>query len=451
MAKEKKTGTSFVLRDPNAKTPQPITFLFRFDNDRIKISTGLKIAPKFWDAAKCRVRNMVEAANKEEINGFLSDLEREAKRLFVQLQTARTLTKETLKAEIDNYLHPAPVEAAPVEPSLFIFIREFIEKSPERINPHTGKKVEYRTIQKYKTVYSVLQDFAKDYPRKLDFDTIDLDFYQDFTEYLTNKKRFAVNNVGKYIQTLKTFLNEATAKGLNAKQDYKSRRFKVVHEDSDSIYLNEAELQTLYDLDLSKSPRLDKVRDLFLVGCWTGLRFSDLIALRPEKIKDGIIRLEQIKTLDKVVIPCHPIVNAILAKYSGNLPRAISNQKMNDYLKEVCKLAGLTETTTKGITKAGVRLLQNFEKWELVSVHTARRSFATNMYQLGVPTVTIMRITGHRTEKAFLTYIKLSEDEHAQIIQTYWNQRPNPLMKGVPLSGKTITNAIKWVNENKKK
>jgi len=431
MAIEKKTGTSFVLRDPNAKTPQPITFLLRFDNDRIKISTGLKIAPKFWDAAKCRVRNMVEATNKDQINGFLSDLEREAKRVFVKLQTARTLTKETLKAEIESYLHPAPVEPAPIEASLFIFIREFIEKSPERINPHTGKKVEYRTIQKYKTVFSVLQDFDKDYPRKLDFETIDLDFYQDFTEYLTNKNRFAVNNVGKYIQTLKTFLNEATAKGLNTKADYKSRRFKVVQEDSDSIYLNETELQTLYDLDLSKTPRLDKVRDLFLVGCWTGLRFSDLVALRPEKIKDGIIRLEQIKTLDKVVIPCHPIVNAILAKYSGNLPRAISNQKMNDYVKEVCKLAGLTETTTKGITKAGARVLLNFDKWELVSVHTARRSFATNMYQLGVPTVTIMKITGHRTEKAFLTYIKLSEDEHAQIIQAYWNQRPNPLMKVV--------------------
>ena len=429
MATKKKTGTSFVLRDPNAKTPQPIIFLVRFDNDRIKVSTGFKIKPEFWDAAKCRVRNKVEATDKDQINGFLSDLEREAKRLLIQLQASRMLTKETLKAEIESYLHPAPVEPAPVEASLFIFIREFIEKSPERINPHTGKKVEYRTIQKYKTVFSVLQDFAKDYPRKLDFETIDLDFYQDFTEYLTNKKRFAVNNVGKYIQTLKTFLNEATAKGLNTKADYKSRRFKVVQEDSDSIYLNETELQTLYDLDLSKTPRLDKVRDLFLVGCWTGLRFSDLIALRPEKIKDGIIRLEQIKTLDKVVIPCHPIVNAILAKYSGNLPRAISNQKMNDYVKEVCKLAGLTETTTKGITKAGVRLLQNFEKWELVSVHTARRSFATNMYQLGVPTVTIMRITGHRTEKAFLTYIKLSEDEHAQIIQTYWNQRPNPLMK----------------------
>lgn len=431
MAKETKAGTSFVLRNPNQKTPQPIYFLLRFDNDRIRVATGLKIAPKFWDAAKCRVRNVVEATDKEQINGFLNGLEREGKRLFIQLKTSRTFSKENLKAEIDKYLNPEPVEVAPVPLTLFSFIQEFIEKSPERINPHTGKKVEYRTIQKYNTVFAVLQDFAKTYPRQVDFETIDLDFYQDFTEYLTNKKQFAVNNVGKYIQTLKTFLNEATAKGINTKADYKSRRFKVVHEESDSIYLNEAELQTLYELDLTKTPRLDKVRDLFLVGCWTGLRFSDLVALRPEKIKDGIIRLEQLKTLDKVVIPCHPVVNAILNKYDGNLPRAISNQKMNDYLKEVCKLAGLTEITTKGITRAGVRVLTNFEKWELVSVHTARRSFATNMYQVGVPTVTIMRITGHRTEKAFLTYIKLSEEEHAQIIQSYWNQRPNPLMKVV--------------------
>lgn len=431
MAKEKKAGTSYVLRNPNEKTPQPIYFLLRFDNDRIRIATGLKIAPEFWDANKQRVRNKVEATNKDEINAFLVDLENEARRLFVKLQTARNLTKESLKAEIETYLQPKPVEVIPAKKTLFDFIQEFIDKSPLRINPHTGKKIEFRTIQKYNTVFSVLQDFAKEYSRKIDFETIDLDFYQDFTEYLTNTKRFSVNNIGKYIQTLKTFLNEATAKGLNIKSDYKSRRFKVVHEDSDSIYLNEKELQILYDLDLTKTPRLDKVRDLFLVGCWTGLRFSDLVALRPEKINKGMIRLEQAKTLDKVVIPCHPVVNAILAKYEGNLPSAISNQKMNDYLKEVCYRAKLTDSTTKGITKAGIRVLQTFEKWELVSVHTARRSFATNMYQLGVPTVTIMKITGHRTEKAFLTYIKLSEEEHAQIIQSYWSQRPNPLIKVV--------------------
>lgn len=423
MAKTTKNGVTFVLRDPTAKTFQPIHLIVRFNNDRIKISTGIKVLPKHWDGAKCRVRNMVEATDKNQINALFAELETKIKSLFVNLQTSQSLTKEALKEGVERLVRPEPPAPAPVDSSLFVFIREFIKKSPDRINPSSGKKIERRTIQKYETVFSVLQEFDKSYPRKLDFDTIDLDFYGDFTEYLTNKKRFSANNVGKYIQTLKTFLNEATAKGQNAKTDYKSRRFKVVKESSDSIYLAESELQALYEFDLTKTPRLERVRDLFLVGCWTGLRFSDLTNIHPEHVKEDVLRLEQAKTGGKVVIPCHPIVKAVLEKYKGSLPRAISNQKMNDYLKEICYAFGMVELVHKSITKAGARVTQTFEKWELVSTHTARRSFATNAYKMGIPTITIMRITGHRTEKAFLSYIKLSEEEHAQIIAAAWEGR----------------------------
>lgn len=419
MVKEK-TGSSFVLREPTSKAPQPIHFIFRFDNDRIKISTGMKIEPKFWDGSKCRVRNKVEAKDRENINDFLSKLENEAQRIFVRLQASRKLNKDSFKKEIEEYLSPPPPLSTPVELTLLGFIKDFIDKSPQRINSASGKTIEPRTIQKYKTVYSVLVEFGNTYRRKLDFETIDLDFYADFTEYLTHKKGFSVNNVGKYIQTLKTFLNEATAKGINSKVDYKSSRFKVVKEKADNVYLTESELYVLYNFDI-KVPRLERVRDLFLVGCWTGLRFSDLIKLTPEGVgSDGFIRLEQAKTGGKVVIPCHPIVKAIIIKYNGVLPTKISNQKLNEYLKELCKLVGFTEPITKGITRAGVRVLKSLEKWEMVSTHTARRSFATNAYKMGIPTVTIMRITGHRTELAFLKYIKLSEEEHAQIMSDVW-------------------------------
>lgn len=229
-----------------------------------------------------------------------------------------------------------------------------------------------------------------------------------------------MNNVGKYIQMLKTFLNEASAKGINTKQDYRSRGFKVVSENADAVYLSEGELQRLQNLDLSKTERLERVRDLFLVGCYTGLRFSDLTNLRPEYIKDGLIRIEQQKTSDKVVIPCHDIVTVMLAKYNGTLPRSISNQKMNDYLKEVCQLAGLTSIESKAQTKGGKRVTKSLEKWQLVSTHTARRSFATNMYLLGIPAMTIMQITGHRTEKAFMKYIKLDREQHAKVMALHW-------------------------------
>lgn len=335
------------------------------------------------------------------------------------------LTKENVRARIDAYLKPV-VEVAipePTEPALFTFITDFIKRAPNRINSDTGKNVEYRTIQRYKTALNGLRAFAATYRRKVDFDTIDLVFYEDFTGWLTFMRGYTVNNIGKYIQMLKTFLNEASSKGINVKQDYRSRGFKVVNENADAVYLSEEELLRLRTLDLSERERLERVRDLFLVGCYTGLRFSDLTNLRPEYIKDGLIRIEQQKTSDKVVIPCHEVVIIMLNKYSGALPRGISNQKMNDYLKEVCQLADLTSLESKSQTKGGKRITKTYQKWELVSTHTARRSFATNMYLLGIPAYTIMQITGHRTEKAFMRYIKLDREQHAKVMALHWQKQ----------------------------
>lgn len=423
MARTANTPISFVLRDPNGKTATPIIGIVRFNNDRLKVATGFKVKPAHWLDATGRVKNVVDATDKDQINTYLQGLEKHVGVIMADLKSKRVeLTKEILRERINDYLNPVAVEE-PNQVTLFTFIDKFIEDAPQRVNIETGKHIHERTIKKYRTTVKVLREFAHKYKRPVDFHTIDLDFYGDFTAYLTKKEGLAVNSVGKYIQTLKVFLNEATAKGINAKLDYKSSRFKVLKEDADSIYLTEPELQRLNSLDLTSKPRLERVRDLFLVGCYTGLRFSDFTAIRPEYINNGLIRMEQFKTMGKVVIPCHPVVTALLEKYNGQLPQSISNQKMNDYLKEVCQLAGLTSREGKGITKGGVRVVRTLEKWQLVSTHTARRSFATNMYLLGVPVITIMRITGHKTEKAFMRYIKLDEEQHAKIIALHWQKQ----------------------------
>ena len=427
MARTAETPISFVLREPTAKAETPIVGLIRFNNTRVKISTGHKVKPSHWNEEKGRVKNVVDATHKDLINAFLNDLEKYTGNFLAELRSARTtITKEIIQEKIELFRNPPPAEVVPANDTLFAFIDNFIETAPQRVNIETGKPINPRTIQKYSTTVRVLREFASNYKRPVDFDTMDLDFYGDFTAWLTKGRKnnlLSVNAVGKYVQTLKVFLNEATAKGLNTKLDYKSSRFKVLKEDSDSVYLTEQELHRLYVLDLSNQKRLERVRDLFLVGCYTGLRFSDFTTIRPEYIKDGMIRMEQFKTQGKVVIPCHPVVTALLEKYNGQLPVSISNQKSNDYLKEICKLAELNSSEGKAITKGGVRVVRSLEKWQLVSTHTARRSFATNMYLLGVPSITIMRITGHKTEKAFMRYIKLDEEQHAKIIALHWQKQ----------------------------
>lgn len=423
MARSADSPVTYLLRDPKAKTPTPINCVVRFENQRINIGTGFKVLPSHWNLRTGRVKNVVDAIDKDQINGYLERTENAISQVITDMKANRLpLIKEEVKSRINAYLKPEE-NTEYTKPTLFGFIDTFIATAPQRVNVESGKHIDERTIKKYRTTARVLQEFAATYKRPIDFDTIDLDFYGAFTAYLTKKQKLAVNTVGKYIQSLKVFLNEATAKGINTKLDYKSNRFKVLKEEADSVFLSEQELQILYRLDLKKLPRLERVRDLFLVGCYTGLRFSDFTAIRPEFIKEGMIRMEQFKTMGKVVIPCHPIVTALLDKYQGHLPRNISNQKMNDYLKEVCQLAGLTSQEGKGITKGGVRVVKSLEKWQLVSTHTARRSFATNMYLMGVPAITIMRITGHRTEKAFMRYIKLDEEQHAKVMALHWQKQ----------------------------
>ena len=111
----------------------------------------------------------------------------------------------------------------------------------------------------------------------------------------------------------------------------------------------------------------------------------------------------------------------ILEKYSFELPAEISNQKFNEYIKDVCRIAGINGTETITKTVGGNIVTEKFEKWKLVSSHTGRRSFCTNMYKRGLPTLMIMSISGHTTEQSFLKYIKVKQVEHAEMMKKAWD------------------------------
>lgn len=189
------------------------------------------------------------------------------------------------------------------------------------------------------------------------------------------------------------------------------------------MYLNLDEIKQIELLDLSHIQYLDRVRDMFLIGCFTGLRFSDFTQLKKSNLVKvngrEIIKIRTTKTNEDVVIPVSPLVSKIFKKYDGELPRMISNQKMNDYVKELCKLAEISEMAEIKRTNGSKIISQNCPKWQLVSTHTARRSFATNAYKATKSSINIMKITGHRTESAFLKYIKISKEENATLLSEH--------------------------------
>ncbi len=356
---------------------------------------------------------------KKGRQNFNTDVTELRKTIETKLMEARQadISASWLKKVIDEHWNPDKYKT-----TLYSYITTFIEKAKTKPNQQTGRPVGYRMQREYQVTFDYLKEFGKSLKRESDFKDIDHEFYDGFIQYLQDEE-LAVNTIGKKIQTLKTFLNAATEEGVNNFEYYKSKKFKKLSEEADTIYLNEQELEQIYKHDFSDTPHLDRVRDMFLLGCWTGCRFSDFTQITPENISDNLIHVRQEKTEQKVLIPLHPVVAAILEKYEGKLPAPISNQKFNGYIKDVAELAKINDKVHKSITKGGVRKSKQFEKHQLVSTHTARRSFATNLYKSGFPSISIMAITGHKTEESFLKYIKVTPDEHAKKLQEHWGNQ----------------------------
>lgn len=370
-------------------------------------------------------------AEAPEFNRRLDEIERTVKNVFRGYQNDHSNELPT-PAHLKQLLDTEFGRTTTAKKEFLDFFQDIINSSRSgiRVHPQTGKPISPNTIKTYVTTLAHLKAFAEKARRKTTFESATLEFYSDYTEYLVKTLKLSTNSVGRDIKIVKTILSEATERGLNANMAYKGKRFVVGKETSDSIYLNETEIKEIEGLDLSHNLKLDRVRDLFVIGCYTGLRYSDYSILRPDDLKGDFIDITQTKTGDPVVIPVHPSVKGIVEKYNGHLPKPISNQKTNDYLKDVGKLARSLEVkVTQEFTKGGVRLSQSFIKWELLTTHAARRSFATNEYLAGTPTVTIMAITGHRTEKAFLRYIKLTPKEHAKLLQLHWQNRADQRKK----------------------
>lgn len=420
---------NYYLRDVKSKTETPIVLFIRWDNQLLKFATKQTILPKYWDDKK---QTIIEQKTKPELSEkktkLLNDLA-DINQLFSRFENdnKRTPTKEELKTLLDTEIHKVKPKETKV--NLLEFINRFIEESKTRNNEKTGKPIAKSTIHTYLQLKSNIEKYSNFKRTILEFEDIHLDFYIDFHAYLISEN-LATNTIGKRIAILKAILTDATERGINRNLAYQSSRFKVTREKTDNIYLNKSELNEFRKLDLSNNKRLDNVRDLFLIGCWTGLRFSDFTRLRQEHIKGDVIEIETKKTRESVLIPMHPIVRLIFDKYNGELPKPLSNQKMNEYLKELGQMIeSLNTKTFKTITQGGFEKTTQMEKYKRITTHTARRSFASNLYLDGVASQTIMMITGHKTEKSFNQYIKITSQENANIIRVHWEKTTNFLEK----------------------
>lgn len=284
-----------------------------------------------------------------------------------------------------------------------------------------GAKLVPGTIRNYLSTHSAIKRYCASRRVKLRLDGVTVEFYNDFIKFLNDathaRGKYKPNVIGKFIKNIKVMIRYAYENNYTTNDDFKRKEFKAYKENVETIYLTEEELNRLYELELPENQA--QVRDNFLISCYTGLRYSDIARLEKKHLDFTQMRLTIVtqKTNTLVVIPIHPKVDAIFRKY-GNQPPAIQcNQSTNRMLKKLCRKAEITNFVSIIETTGGVRQEVTYEKCDMVTSHTARRSFATNAYKAGIPSLSIMQITGHTTESSFMRYIRVSKEENAIILQ----------------------------------
>ena len=423
-------AVNFYLKDKKSTVKTGIMLFFSYNGTRNKICTVESIEPKFWDNNKQRAKQTKAFKVYPEFNTRLQKIEEKAIDVYrtylnnnEQQQTSETLIKDLIKEAINN----TPRKRANLNYDLLSYTKQFIldSQTGKRLNDK-GKPLAYNTTKVYGIFKSNLVLYKKDTGRSLSFEYVEDDFYPNFMDWMLSVKKYSTNTIYKQVRTLKLIVNSAADNGITTNR-LLGNRFKAITEETEAPYLSEQELKLIYDLDLSNKSYLDRARDLFLVGCWTGLRYSDFSTIKKSYISEKFITIPTRKTGKEVVIPILPVVKAILEKYKGktenSLPPPISNQKTNEFLKIIAEEAQINEMIIKSITKGGKVVTIKQPKFNFVTCHTARRSFATNMYLRKVSPITIMAITGHVTETSFMKYIKVTPTEHAERLSSMWEEQ----------------------------
>lgn len=368
---------------------------------RFQHSVGAKIHPNDWDRKKQRAKHGKHLPESGELNNLLDKLVEYCEDIY-DLHNKGRISTADFRQEIKRRLE----ENEPPEAKTPITFLEFVERAyKEKAADPNAKKGSLQVDHK---VLMHLKNYATEKRRKLGFSELNETFYKDFKGWLHSPPRnLSTNYVQKIFQNLKFYIKKAYSQSLHNNREYMV--FNPPKAPVTKIALSFEQLEHLAALDFAAAPHLEKARDLFLIGAYSGLRYSDFTRIRPERITEHkgqkIIELVAQKTEQTVFIPLHPILDSVLKKYGYTSPK-MSNQKMNAHLKEVGKAAGLTNEIMVFYSKGGKRTEKAVPMWQMLKTHVARRSFATNYYQAHPELIdNIMKITGHTTEKMFRAYI----------------------------------------------
>ena len=402
----------------------PIRMRVNFASKRIEFTTGYRIDSAKWDAAKQRVKNGCSNKLKQsasEINASLLEYYTEIQSIFKRFEVEDVMpTPEQIK-EAFNALHkPVSEEPKPKKEALpcdfFQVFDDFVEDCG-RQNNWTDS-----TFEKFAAVKNHLTNFREG----LTFEFFDERGLNDYVGYLRDVKEMRNTTIGKQLSFLKWFLRWAFKKGVHQNNAYDSYKPKLKSTQKKIIFLTWDELNRLREFKIPFNKQaLERVRDVFLFQCFTGLRYSDVFNLHRSDIKGDHIEVTTVKTSDSLIIELNNHSKAILDKYKDvafeddKVLPVITNQKMNDYLKELAELAGIDEPVRQTYYRGNERIDEVTPKYALLGTHAGRRTFICNALALGIPPQVVMKWTGHSDYKAMKPYIDIADDIKANAMSKF--------------------------------
>lgn len=412
---------NFLYRSSKSKSSLIIRLLFRHnDTDFVfGAKTKYEVLKDYWTNEHKKHTKDAELKTKQlQVNKELNDIENHVLTAFNKVNP-EVVNKEWLIKQIDFYYNPPVVgESLPTE--LIKYTEKYIEVKKHEITANS--------IKKFNVIKQLLVRYEEHHKVPLFVVDVNSSFKNSFEAFCLLHK-YAPNTIATALKFIKVICNHAKHNGLAV--SYQLDNIKIKNTKVDNIYLTIQELEAIENIDQIKlTDSLSNARDWLIISCFTGQRVSDFMRFNQEQIRiekgKSLIEFTQKKTGKIMTVPLHTKVIEILKKRDGKFPYAISDQKYNNYIKKVCEIAEINQLVkgskileTFPKSKVFRKETRMFKKFELVTSHIGRRSFATNFYGI-IPTSLLIGATGHSTEAMFLSYIGKSDTQMATQLADYF-------------------------------
>lgn len=410
-------------------TNNPTTLYVRFSVSRdvfFRKSTQLQINPKFFNAKSGKIKNVENYDGGSLLEATLANLRGNIISAYNSINSEGGSLDSNWFSNVINKFFKR-VEDDNLE-QLEKYAYHYVEKLPFKANPNGTVGCSTVTIRKYTTILRKITAFEKYTKRKYRVCDVGLDFRNEFIRFLIEEQKLASNTAGRYLKFVKTICLDARRNGHRVHSQLEAVKGYIVKTDKIILSLNEIEMINNTEFN---DKQLDIARDWFVAGCFLGQRVSDLLILTSANIVSKndlrLVELTQQKTKKRVSVLLHPKVESILKKYNGQFPPrltgTVSSNKIifNRLIKIVAKDSGITEVVYGGRfnNETKRKVWKDYPKWQLISSHCMRRSFASNFYG-DIPTALLISVTGHSAEKEFLNYVGKSSIDYAGQLAHYW-------------------------------